>query len=182
MDDINNLSLLIAEAKEIEFLDMDFDFDISPNHFIAWLIAEGEHITGDYRIDVVSMCEYACLYITMMLSDKELEGDMKVYYGEFNFMGHFWIGYLYKGQEYFIDLTLKQFKSNAPKLAISKYMNEKIRGSYSFSCDGQPIKEYLKETDAFKFYTNPKTMETPTIPSFLAQPLYTFDNLKNLLL
>ena len=157
----DSFSLLFSKPKEIQFIDMKFDFELSPDHFIEWLKAEGEEVIGDYKIDVYSMCEYSCLYASMMLSDKQLKGDMKIYYGKFVFWEHYWLGYTFNGQEYFIDLTLQQFNENAPKLAISKAINERVSGSYSSLSEGEPIKDYLERQRAFMFYTNPKTMEKP---------------------
>jgi hypothetical protein len=157
----NSFGLLFSEPRHIDFLDLKFDFEISPDHFIEWLKKEGEDIIGDYKTDVSSMCEYSCLYIAMMLSDCKLAGDMKIYYGKFGFWEHYWIGYLYNGEEYFIDLTLQQFNPGAPKLAISKAYNRRESGSYSSLSDGEPIKDYLDRQMAFMFYTNPKTMEQP---------------------
>ena len=157
----DSFSLLFSTPKEIEFVDVKFDFELSTDHFIEWLKAEGEEVIGDYKIDVSSMCEYSCLYASMMLSDKELKGDMKIYYGKFGFWEHYWLGYTFNGQEYFIDLTLQQFNQNSPKLAVSKASNERVSGSYSSLSDGEPIKDYLERQRAFMFYTNPKTMEKP---------------------
>lgn len=161
MNQIDNYSLLFSKSKEIEFLDIKFDFDLSPDHFIEWLKAEGETIIDDYKIDVGSMCEYSCLYVSMMLAGKKLQGDLKIYYGKFGFWEHYWLGYIFNGEEYFIDLTLQQFNPNAPKIAISKAMNERVGGSYSSLSEGEPIKEYMERQKAFMFYTNPKTMKRP---------------------
>jgi hypothetical protein len=155
---MDNFGLLFAQPKQIEFLDIKFDFEISPEHFIEWLKAEGEEVIGDYKIDVTAMCEYSCLYIAMMLSEHKLKGDMKIYYGKFGFWEHYWIGYTYNDQEYFIDLTLQQFNPNAPKFAISKAINERVSGSYSSLSDGMPIKEYLEDIRAFMFYIDPRTI------------------------
>ena len=158
----DNFGLLFSTPKEIEFLDQKFDFEISPDHFIEWLKKEGEEIIGDYKIDVGTMCEYSCLYIAMLLSNKQLKGDMKIYYGKFGFWEHFWIGYNYNNQEYYIDLTLQQFISNAPKLAITKAHNERVSGSYSYLSEGESIKVYLERQNAFIYHVNPITMEKPT--------------------
>lgn len=157
--DYDNYGLLFSTPRKIEFLDQKFDFEISPDHFIKWLKEEGEEVTGDYKIDVGTMCEYSCLYIAMLLSDRQLDGDMKVYYGKFGFWEHFWIGYKYKNQEYYIDLTLQQFISDAPKLAITKAHNERVSGSYSYLSEGELIKDYLERQNAFLYHVNPKTME-----------------------
>ena len=157
----DSISLLFSPPKEIEFLDIKFDFELSADHFIEWLKVEDMEVVGNYKIDVSSMCEYSCLYVFMMLSDAKLKGDMKIYYGKFGFWEHYWLGYTLDNQEYFIDLTLQQFNENAPKIAISKASNERVSGSYSYLSDGEPIQEYLERQEAFKFYTNPKTMQKP---------------------
>src|ERR1044071_6101431 len=105
---INTISghdLLFGEPAELEFIRKRFDFTINPDHFIEWLKAEGETITGKYGYDVSSMCEYACLYVSMMFYKRKLKGELKVYYGRFGFFEHYWIGYEVNGEEYFIDLT-----------------------------------------------------------------------------
>lgn len=153
---------LFTKPDEINYLSMEFDFNIDPDHFIEWLKIEEEIGDESYSESVGNMCEYSCLYIAMLLHDKDLEGDMVVYYGKFGFWDHFWIGYTYKSQEYFIDLTLQQFVKDAPKLAISLPSNKRGKG-YSFLSDGQPIDEYLKEKRGFEFYTNPHTMIKPDL-------------------
>jgi hypothetical protein len=162
----NSIDLLLAKPKEIKFIDMEFDFEINPDHFIEWLRMEKEELTGDYKVDVTSMCEYSCLYVAMLLQDKKLQSVPKIYYGKFGFFEHYWIGYVFNGQEYFIDLTLKQFNADAPKLAITIAMNEGVAGSYSSLSDGEPINEYIEKKEAFRFYTNPSTMIKPVVPEF----------------
>lgn len=164
MIDIFDLDLKVLDfpkrrKEDLVYLNPNFDFYIDPNHFMEWLKLEGEDVIGNYEIDCCAMCEYACLYISMMLHNKKLCGDMKIYYGKFGTMlEHYWIGYAIDGEEYFIDLTLKQFVSDAPKLAIVKAENERISGSYSSLSEGEPIKEYIKRQRAFMFYANPITM------------------------
>jgi hypothetical protein len=175
----SSFDLLFGTPKELEFLEKEFDFKLDPDHFIKWLAAEGQEITGDYRHDVGSMCEYSCLYIAMLLSDKQLKGNMKIYYGDFGFFEHYWIGYTIDGIEYFIDLTLQQFDKNAPKLAIVKAINEKVSGCYSYLSEGESPQEYLKRKEAFKFYSNPITMAPAPykIPEFKLNTLHLNDPL-----
>lgn len=167
---MDSFNLLFSAPKELEFLNIKFDFDISPDHFIKWLELEGEEIEGDYKFDVGAMCEYSCLFIAMMLHDKELEGEMKIYYGKFGFFEHYWVGYTFRGEEYFIDLTLMQFVDDAPKLSITKAENKRVSGGYSYIDDGdvayETIHDYIKRQRAFMFYTNPKTMKKPDTISF----------------
>ncbi len=163
MEAKSSFDLLFGKPKEINFLDVSFDFKIDPIHFMEWLKLEGEDLTGEYATDCSSMCEYSCLYIAMMFHDKELKGDMKIYYGNFGFWEHYWIGYLVDGAEYFIDLTLKQFCRHAPKLSITKASNESVAGSYSYLSEGESLKDYVIRQKAFMLYANPITMEKPPI-------------------
>lgn len=156
--------LLFQEPIKLDYLDKDFGFEINPNSFIEWLKMEGQEISGVYKHDVTSMCEYSCLYISMLLYDIELPGDMYVYYGKFGMFEHYWICYKVDGEEYFIDLTLNQFVS-CPRLAITKSMNERVSGGYSYLSDdddkGITIREYVDSKRGFEFYTNPVTMQKP---------------------
>jgi len=180
IDDINietsSFDLLFKQPARIQYADINFDFKIDTDHFIEWLKIEGEDVTGDYKYNVGSMCEYSCLYIGMLLNGVKLNGDMKIYYGKFGFWEHYWIGYVYEGMEYFIDLTLMQFIDDSPELAISKLSNEP--NGYSFLSDGEPIEDYIKRQRAFDFYTNPKTLIKPLLetPSFLKEN--PFDSIK----
>lgn len=160
---MNGMDLLFGKPREISFLDIQFDFELSPEHFMKWLELDGEEVTGDYKWDCNSMCEYACLFVAMLFHDKKLKGELKIYYGKFGFWEHYWIGYLIDGQEYFIDLTLKQFIEDAPELAITKATNERVSGSYSYLSDGETLKEYIEQQRAFQFYCDPVTMTKPPI-------------------
>jgi hypothetical protein len=160
---VSSFDLLFSKPKELNYINKDFDFEISPAKFIEWLKLEGEEVINDYKIDCSSMCEYSCLYIGMLLNNVELKGEMVVYYGKFGFWEHYWIGYKIDGEEYFIDLTLQQFVSDAPKLSITKFSNERVSGSYSSLSDGEPIKDYIERQRAFMFYSNPITMLAPVI-------------------
>ena len=161
---MNSFDLLFSEPEKVEYLNKKFDFDIDPDKFMEWLSHEEEDdLTGDYRYDCSSMCEYSCLYISMLLYHKELKGDMRIYSGYFGFWEHYWIGYVIDGVEYFIDLTLKQFISDAPKLAISKRSNTKKGYSFYENIIPTPIKKYVESKKAFDFHYNPVTMEEPPI-------------------
>ena len=157
----SSLDLLFGTPKKIEFLDIKFDFELNPEHFIEWLKAEEQEVIGYYKIDICSMCEYSCLYVAMILHGKKLKGELKVIYGKFGFHEHYWLEYTYEKEKYYIDLTLQQFSSDAPRLAISKADNERVNGSYSTISAGQSIKNYIKEKRGFMFYTNPHTMISP---------------------
>jgi hypothetical protein len=90
----------------------------------------------------------------MLLCGEDLKGDLKIKYGKFGFWEHYWLEYTLKDKVYFIDLTLQQFVSSAPRLAISE-AKETERGYYAEFCDGTPIQEYVDGKRAEIFYTNP---------------------------
>lgn len=140
----------------LQFENVQFDFQIDPDHFIRWLNAEGEGKEDTYQRSVAGMCEYSCLYIAMMLHSKKLQSEPVVYYGKFGFWEHFWIGYTFNGQEYFLDFTLQQFVEDAPRFAVIKPIN--YHNVYNFIDDGEheTISQYLDRQRAFMFYRNPK--------------------------
>lgn len=158
---MDNMELLFGKPKELTFIRRRFDFTITPESFIKWLKVEDEDITGNYAYDVTSMCEYACLYVSMLFYKYKLKGEMKIYYGKFGFFEHYWVGYLIDGKEYFLDLTLKQFVKDAPELAIINAHNERIAGMYSYLSEGEPINEYVERQRAFEFYAHPVTLKRP---------------------
>lgn len=132
-----------------------FYFKIKPNHFMKWLKSEGMEVTGNYKEDCSSMCEYACLYISMLLYDKQLEGELKVVCGNYGWWEHYWMKYTVNGVTYFIDLTLKQFISEAPKLSISFEVEDEKGYTSKFDPTGQDYKKYVDEKMGFEFYNNP---------------------------
>lgn len=123
-----------------KFENIKFDFTLDPKQFIDWLREIGEDITGNYSADVTSMCEHGCMYIAKVLKGKKLKGKLLIHYGHFGFWEHYWVGYIWKGQEYFVDLTLKQFIPDAPELAISKASNHK--NGYNGG-EGEDLYEYF---------------------------------------
>lgn len=163
----DNLSQFFSQPKTPEFLDITFDFDISPDHFVQWLREEGMGVYEDYTISVASMCEYSCLYMAMLCSQMDLKGELMIYEGNYGPLSHFWMAYKYEGEEYFIDLTLKQFIPNAPKLAISKAHLGSINEGYWTYGDPISIQEYLEKVKAFDFYINPKNMVKPPLFYFM---------------
>jgi hypothetical protein len=144
---------LFSPLTPPEFVNPELDFSLDPDHFIKWLEAEQQEVIGEYHIDVQSMCEYSTLYIGMLLAKKKLEGELTQYYGKFGFFEHYWIGYTYKGVEYFIDLTLQQFVKDAPKVAIS--LASKSKNGYKWLSESAPMDLYLAEVRAFQFYKDP---------------------------
>jgi hypothetical protein len=63
------------------------------------------------------MCRNATAWAILKLQneDSEILNDLEIADGNFGWMEHTWL--VYKGK-YYIDLTLAQFKQDAPKLAI----------------------------------------------------------------
>ena len=49
------LDLMFSKPKKLDFLDIEFDFNISPDHFIRWLGKEGEDITLKAMISSVEL-------------------------------------------------------------------------------------------------------------------------------
>lgn len=179
----DNFDLFFGKPKKLNFLSKKFDFELDPYHFMKWLSIETEEkLTGNYIYDCSSMCEYSCLYSAMMLYDKNLKGELKIYYGRFGGWEHYWLGYKINEIEYFIDLTLKQFIKDAPMLAITLSENNEVPGGYSYLSDGYTIDEYIQEKRAFDFYTNPKTFEPPkiNINDILHPNTFDLDDLKKL--
>ena len=165
----SSFSRLFEEPKKPEYLDIKFDFSIDPDHFIRWRLEQSlkdaedefdwEYKPDDYRHNVGSECEYSCLYIAMLLRDTELESEPVIYCGNFGFWEHYWIGYTWKGQEYFLDLTLMQFLENSPKLAISLPSNDKNGYNWFEDIEPETISHYLERQRAVNFYLDPKKVK-----------------------
>ena len=158
----SSFDLLFTEPNEITYENVEFDFKLDPDHFIRWLNEEHvdyEYKEGDYAFNVGNECEFSCLYISMLLYGKELESEPIIYSGNFGFWDHFWIGYNWKGQEYFIDLTLKQFVPTSPKLAISKSINEETTYKWYEDIEMETISEYVERQHAFDFYVDPRLVK-----------------------
>ena len=137
----------ISNAKdiEIEYLDKKFDFKISPDKFLEWLESVGQEVTGDYGWDVASMCEYSCLYICQLLYNKKLKGELTVCLGNFGFGEHYWMQYEIDGEKYYIDLTLQQFRGEAPRLAITKaFEHPKAYRMWGDDGKGEYYKKYVE--------------------------------------
>jgi hypothetical protein len=147
----------------VEFIEPKLDFELNPDHFIKWIKAESKNNdfldapTGEsYAYDVSSMCEYSCLYISMLLSGVDLKGELRLISGNYGFWEHYWMEYTLDDIVYYIDLTLQQFDPTSPKLAIS--IRKDVPSGYNreFDVDGTSIEEYLEDKRAFKFYVDPK--------------------------
>jgi len=137
------------------------DIYIDPQHFMRWLasVQPDEPITGNYQIDCSNMCEFACLYLGLKLYDKPRIIDrMRMYYGRFGGWEHYWASYInHSDEEYFVDLTLRQFIDDAPELAIVKAHNERKPGRYSYLSPPDKLKDYIDsyEDTLFKIYSSP---------------------------
>lgn len=146
-----------------EFIQPELDIKLDPDHFMRWLIEEGDcdvDESRDYAYNVGSMCEYSCLYAAMMLHEVDMEGELRIMCGDFGFWEHYWLVYILDDKVYFLDLTMQQFVADAPKFAVSEE-SENSRG-YNRKYDdlniddGTCIHEYLERKMAFDFYTDPK--------------------------
>ena len=64
--------------------------------------------------------------------------------------------YNFRGESYHVDLTMMQFDPEAPKLAISKAVNNKVAGEYNHvGDDGELMVDYIDRQRAFMFYPCP---------------------------
>jgi hypothetical protein len=145
-----------SPPPHMNFIESDLDFELDPEHFMEWLKSENEEVIGDYKTDCSGMCEYSCLYVSMLLSETKLKGNLRIIAGNFGFWEHYWMSYTLNGVEYFIDLTLQQFISDSPKCSISLSEGEVDNGYRNFFY--MDVKEYLEEKNAFTYYMNPKNI------------------------
>ena len=137
----------------MNFIEPDLDFELNPDHFMEWLKLENEEVIGDYKTDCSGMCEYSCLYTSMLLSETKLKGNLRIICGNFGFWEHYWMSYTLNGKEYFIDLTLQQFVPESPQCSISLSEGEVDNGYRNFFY--MDVNEYLEDKEAFTYYTNP---------------------------
>lgn len=152
--------------NSIQFLDPSFlDFNLDPDHFIQWakleLQEEGpELFTGEYDQDVDGLCGYFCIYLGMLLRNKDLKGQMFAIDGHFGRMAHKWILYVLDGKSYYIDLTLQQFDLWAPKVAVCEFVHD-IHCGYNYSQLRQriPISRFI--ANKIDNFVDPITMEIP---------------------
>ena len=168
----SSFDLLFSEPQKIKYEDLNFDFELDPDHFVRWLIqvhkndhhGDYEYKENDYAFNVGRECEFSCLYVAMLLHKKQLESEPTIYSGNFGFWDHYWIGYFWKSQEYFIDLTLQQFVPDAPKLAISKPVSKGINEETPYEetayrwyedIKRETISEYIERQRAFHHFVNP---------------------------
>jgi hypothetical protein len=148
--------------QRLTFLDESaLPFRLDPDRFVSWLhreLPEEIYLDLPYHATVDSMCEYACLYVSMLLRDDPISRDLSIYYGKFGTIyEHYWLGL----GNLFIDLTLQQFDHSAPRLAITTSHNERVEGRYSYLSEPTAVHEYLSENRALEFYTDPITMIRP---------------------
>lgn len=127
----NFFDAMYSKPNKLSFVNPNnIDIFLCPKELVAWLNKAGEDAEGEYHEAVSSMCEYSCLWVCGKLKDKykqgKLKGELYVCYGNFGFWEHYWIGYKMNGIEYFLDLTLAQFRKESPKLAIT--ISEQAQG------------------------------------------------------
>ena len=66
-----------SSPPPMTFINPKLDFELVPNHFMKWLKLEEQDVIGDYKTDCSSMCEYSCLYVSMILNETKLKGNLK---------------------------------------------------------------------------------------------------------
>lgn len=134
-------SPVITEHK---YYGIELPFDINPNDFINWLLSIGEEIDkNNYAFSVCSMCEYACLWISKLAYDNNINPErLSVCNGEYGYGEHYW---MMLDSEYIIDLTLKQFRSGAPELSITKKSEAISKTSYNENFDTQTYIDYINQ-------------------------------------
>ena len=99
------------------YIDLDLDFHISPRNFLEWLVINNdENFSNVYARDVVSKCFQAVYFIYLRAKIDNFDlSRLKHCHGYYSNFDHHWI---LLDNRYIIDLTLKQFEIDAPKLAI----------------------------------------------------------------
>lgn len=142
-----------------DFVTPKLDFDLDTNHFMRWLKAEEQEVTGIYKQDCTNMCEYSCLYISMLLYDMQLEGELRVICGQYGFWGHYWMEYTIGDNVYFIDITLKQFVPQAPKISITEKHNDPRGYNVMFEGEGEEYRTYVDRVMGFEYYENPTLID-----------------------
>ncbi len=90
---------------------------ISPDNFLKHMVKVGElqKITDDYCSDCYSLCRNSISFVIKCLMHTIYEFSFKIVEGTFNGKDHAWI----EIGDYYVDLTLKQFVFNAPKIAVT---------------------------------------------------------------
>jgi hypothetical protein len=123
----NFFDAMYSKPKELSFVKpKGLDIFLCPAELLSWLEKAGEinesEVKGEYAQAVNSMCEYSCLWVCGKLQERynkgELKGELYVCYGKFGFWEHYWIGYKIDGVEYFLDLTLAQFRKESPRFSV----------------------------------------------------------------
>jgi hypothetical protein len=149
----NFFDAMYAPKTELRFLNPEsvLDFTLCPSELLAWLEEKAGEISkeekrGDYDRAVSSMCEYSCLWVCGKLKERyegaKLKGKLSVYYGKFGFWEHYWIGYEIDGVEYYVDLTLAQFRRESPKLSVM--VGEESKGVAEYNgCHKMSFKEFF---------------------------------------
>lgn len=144
--EMNNISDLcfIPTVTEHRYYNIKLPFEINPGKFIDWIESTGEDIDrGDYGYSVCGMCEYACLWISKLAHNAKIDHKiLSVCCGNYGYSDHFWI---MLDDKYFIDLTLKQFRSDAPMLSITKIDKAVSSTSYNEGFSIQTYKEYINQ-------------------------------------
>ena len=125
---------------EHKFYENPLPFEIDPEKFTQFLKDINEHEGwGEYFRDASGNCEWSCVYIIKLAIENNFN-DLCVCYGNYGFGEHYWISY----KDWFIDLTLAQFKPEAPHLSITKRDETCSKGAYRNYIE-YTMEEYLKQ-------------------------------------
>jgi hypothetical protein len=142
------MDLLFAPVGCLEYIDesnVDLPIEINPDEFISWLGEIGEEVYLDnYGMTVCSMCEYSVAWVSKLLEVSNVPvSRLKICEGSFGYGDHFWF---ILDDKYFVDLTLAQFKSDAPRLAIidkDKAISPTTYKNYTISTYKNYIKKFI---------------------------------------
>ena len=120
--------------------DLAFPIKLDPAKFMKFLKDINEHEGWEeYYMNSSSNCEWSCVYVLMIALEQKFE-NFNVCVGNYGFWEHYWISY----KDWFIDLTLAQFKKEAPRLSITKRNESCSLGSYR-NYREYTAKEYLEK-------------------------------------
>lgn len=117
---------------------------LNPNKFLKDMIdcKELDEITNNYSYDCCQLCHNSIAWALKQLHGSLYFYSIEVAYGRFVFGEHSWL----KLGDYYIDLTLAQFRNEAPKIAIT-LVTEGIENGYrpsSITSADEWIKEEMK--------------------------------------
>jgi hypothetical protein len=115
-------------------------------------VGDLDHITGDYSQDTFNLCGDASVWLANKLITKEK--DIFITVGDFKHLDH-WTDHLWvEWDEFIIDLTLAQFISNSPKIAVVEKTNKLYKKIKRYTplefLDKAGIKKISKKRKVYK--------------------------------